>query len=85
MEQSTTAAQQIPLSHLKKGEEAIVVRIDGKGAVRRRMMDMGVVPGAEIHVIRVAPFGDPVEYSIKGYSFRFANPKLENIKIERKD
>jgi len=85
MEQSTTAAQQIPLSQLKKGEEAIVVRIDGKGAVRRRMMDMGVVPGAEIHVIRVAPFGDPVEYSIKGYSLSLRKSEAENIRIELKD
>ena len=85
MEQSTTELQQIPLSHLKKGQEAIVVRIDGKGAVRRRMMDMGVVPGAEIHVIRIAPFGDPVEYSIKGYSLSLRKSEAENIKIELKD
>ena len=85
MEQSTTELQQIPLSQLKKGQEAIVVRIDGKGAVRRRMMDMGVVPGAEIHVIRVAPFGDPTEYSIKGYSLSLRKSEAENIKIELKD
>ena len=85
MEQSTTEIQQIPLSQLKKGQEAIVVRIDGKGAVRRRMMDMGVVPGAEIHVIRIAPFGDPTEYSIKGYSLSLRKSEAENIKIELKD
>ena len=84
MEKQTTATQQIPLSQLKKGQGAIVVRIGGKGAVRRRMMDMGVVPGAEVSVIRVAPFGDPVEYSIKGYSLSLRKSEAENIIIEIK-
>jgi DtxR family Mn-dependent transcriptional regulator len=85
MEKQTTTTQQMPLSQLQKGQEAIVVRINGKGAVRRRMMDMGMVPGAEISVIRVAPFGDPVEYSIKGYSLSLRKSEAENIMIELKD
>jgi DtxR family Mn-dependent transcriptional regulator len=86
MTQTTTVtAQQIPLSQLQKGQNAIVVRIEGKGAVRRRMMDMGIVPGAEIHVIRVAPFGDPTEYSIKGYSLSLRKSEAEDIQIELKD
>lgn len=85
MEKQTNAIQHIPLSQLKPGQEAVVVRIGGQGAVRRRMMDMGVVPGAEIHVVRVAPLGDPVEYSIKGYSLSLRKSEAEDIMIELKD
>ena len=46
---------------------------------------MGIVPGAEIHVIRVAPFGDPTEYSIKGYSLSLRKSEAEDIQIELKD
>lgn len=74
--------EQIPLSELKKGQEAIIVKVGGEGAVKRRMMDMGVVPGSAISVIRVAPFGDPTEYSIKGYSLSLRKSEAVEILVE---
>jgi len=74
---------QIPLSTLKKGQLGIIVHVGGKGAVKRRMMDMGVVPGSEISVVRVAPFGDPIEFNIKGYSLSLRKSEAEQIIVER--
>jgi len=75
--------KQIPLSELKKGQHGIIVQVGGKGAVKRRMMDMGVVPGSEISVIRVAPFGDPIEFNIKGYRLSLRKSEAEKITVER--
>lgn len=76
-------AAEIPLSKLKKGEKAIVVHVGGKGAVKRRMMDMGVVPSSEIRVVRVAPFGDPIEFNVKGYSLSLRKSEAINIIVKK--
>ena len=55
------------LQDLKPGERARVERIEGGGALRRRMMDMGIVPGVELEVVRCAPFGGPLQIRLKGY------------------
>ncbi len=55
------------LAELKPGERAYVERIEGGGALRRRMMDMGIVPGVEIEVIRHALWGGPLQVRLKGY------------------
>lgn len=73
--------EEFPLSELKKGEKAMVVHVGGKGAVKRRMMDMGVVPGSEIRVVRVAPFGDPIEFNVKGYSLSLRKSEAVNILV----
>jgi len=80
-EESTTRA--ISLSSLKKGEKGIVVQVKGKGAIKRRMMDMGVVPGSEISVVRVAPFGDPIEFMVKGYNLSLRKSEARDIKVEK--
>lgn len=71
----------IPLSKLKKGQKAVIAQVGGKGAVKRRMMDMGMVPGSEIQVIRIAPFGDPIEYNIKGYSLSLRKSEASTILV----
>jgi len=71
--------EEIPLSKLKKGQKAVIVQVGGKGAVKRRMMDMGIVPGSEIRVVRIAPFGDPIEFNIKGYSLSLRKSEAQNI------
>lgn len=58
---------QMPLHELKVGQHGIVVRVGGQGTVRRRIMDMGLVSGTEVKVVRVAPLGDPIEFEVKGY------------------
>jgi len=55
------------LGDLKSGERACVESIQGGGAIRRRMMDMGIVPGVELEVVRRAPFGGPLQVRLKGY------------------
>ncbi|AFQ44612.1 FeoA family protein [Desulfosporosinus meridiei] len=55
------------LQDVKPGEWARVEHIEGGGALRRRMMDMGIVPGVEIEVVRCAPFGGPLQIRLKGY------------------
>lgn len=55
------------LGHLRVGETARVARIDGAGALKQRLLDMGLTKGVEVHVIKVAPLGDPIEISVRGY------------------
>ena len=55
------------LSELEPEERATICEVNGNPALRKRLLDMGVVPGAEIQVVRVAPLGDPVEDLVKGY------------------
>jgi DtxR family Mn-dependent transcriptional regulator len=72
----------VPLHELKVGQRGIIVRVGGQGPVRRRMMDMGLVTGAEVKVVRVAPLGDPVEFEVKGYSLSLRKSEARNIIVE---
>ena len=73
---------QVPLHELKVGQRGIVVHVKGKGPVKRRMMDMGLVPGTEVRVVRVAPLGDPIEFELKGYSLSLRKSEARNITVE---
>ena len=55
------------LSQLKIGEQGTVVAVNGEGAIRRRLFDMGITPGAEVYLRKKAPLGDPIEIAIRGY------------------
>ncbi|HDD69829.1 MAG TPA: hypothetical protein ENG19_01735, partial [Candidatus Bathyarchaeota archaeon] len=55
------------LSELKTGEKAIIIQVQGSGALRRRLLDMGLVRGTEIEMVRKSPLGDPLEFLVKGY------------------
>jgi len=81
-EGKAVATKQIPLSDLKKDQMAVIVGVGGKGAIKRRMMDMGIVPGSDIRVVRIAPFGDPIEYLIKGYSLSLRKSEAKDIIVE---
>jgi len=70
------------LSELKPGERGKVVKVSGSGAVHRRILDMGVVPGAEIEVERVAPLGDPVEFKLLGYHLSLRKEEAQNVHVE---
>lgn len=72
----------VSLHELKVGQRGIVVRVGGKGPVRRRMMDMGLVTGTEVKVVRVAPLGDPVEFEVKGYSLSLRKSEARNVIVE---
>lgn len=69
------------LRELKPGQKGKIARVIGRGATHRRILDMGVVPGAEIEVERVAPLGDPIEIKIKGYHLSLRKEEAANIYV----
>ena len=70
------------LQELKPGRKGRIVKVLGAGAVQRRILDMGVVKGAEIEVERVAPLGDPLEVKIKGYHLSLRKDEAADIFVE---
>lgn len=73
------------LSDLKPRDKAIITRVQGDGAVRRRMMDMGLTAGAEIIVVRVAPLGDPIEFTVRGYSLSLRKSEAADVEVRTED
>lgn len=70
------------LRQVKVGETARVVKLHGEGAVKRRIMDMGITKGVEIHVRKVAPLGDPLELTVRGYELSLRKADAQNIEVE---
>ena len=70
------------LKDVKVGETAVVVRLHGEGAVKRRIMDMGLTRGTEVHVRKVAPLGDPVEVTVRGYELSIRKADAEMIEVQ---
>ncbi len=64
------------------GETVKVVKLHGEGAVKRRIMDMGVTKGVEVYVRKVAPLGDPVEITVRGYELSIRKSDAEMIEVE---
>ena len=70
------------LNEVKCGETVKVKKVEGAGAVRRRIMDMGITKGSEIYVRKVAPLGDPIEINIRGYELTLRKYDAEMIVVE---
>ncbi|MGM9645142.1 MAG: ferrous iron transport protein A [Eubacteriales bacterium] len=70
------------LKQAKIGETVKVVKLNGEGAVKRRIMDMGITKGVEVHVCKVAPLGDPIEITVRGYQLSIRKGDAENIEVE---
>lgn len=70
------------LSELKPGQRGKIVKVSAKGSVRGRILDMGVVRGADIEMERVAPLGDPIEVKIKGYHLSLRKEEAASIYVE---
>ena len=70
------------LKQTKIGATVRVVRVHGEGALRRRIMDMGITRGVEIYVRKVAPLGDPIEIRVRGYELTIRKADAEMIEIE---
>ncbi len=66
------------------GSRVIVQKLTGRGEVKRRLMDMGIIPGTEIQIQKVAPLGDPVEIKFKGYNLSLRWNEAETILVEEK-
>jgi ferrous iron transport protein A len=71
-----------PLSELKPKDKGRIVKVGGKGGIYRRVLDMGVVSGTQIEVLRVAPLGDPIEVKLKGYNLTLRKAEAANIQVE---
>ena len=70
------------LRQVKVGQTCIVKRVHGEGALRRRIMDMGITKGVEIYVRKVAPLGDPIEVTGRGYELSLRKADADMIEIE---
>ena len=70
------------LKQVKVGKTVRVVRLHGEGALRRRILDMGITRGVEIYVRKVAPLGDPIEINVRGYELSLRRADAEMIEIE---
>ena len=69
------------LRQAKVGETVKVVKLHGEGAVKRRIMDMGLTKGTEVYVRKVAPLGDPVEVTVRGYELSIRKADAEMIEV----
>jgi Fe2+ transport system protein FeoA len=74
---------EIRLSELEPGEEGVIKRITGSRSSKRRILDMGVIKGEKITVIRRAPLGDPVEFDIKDYKLSLRKKEAETVYVEK--
>jgi len=70
------------LSQVKVGETARVVKLHGEGALKRRIMDMGITKGVELYVRKVAPLGDPMEIAVRGYELSLRRADAEMVEVE---
>ena len=70
------------IKDVKVGENGKVVKLHGEGAIKRRIMDMGITKGVEFHVRKVAPLGDPVEITVRGYELSLRKADAEMIEVE---
>lgn len=70
------------LKNVECGQTVKVSRLGGEGAVRRRIMDMGITKGTEIYVRKVAPLGDPIEVTVRGYELSLRKGEAEDIVVE---
>jgi ferrous iron transport protein A len=70
------------LAALSLGETARIRSVGATGPMKRRLMDMGLVPGEEVRIIKVAPLGDPIEITVKSYSLSLRKKEAEGIAVE---
>jgi len=70
------------LKDVECGQKVTVVKLHGKGVIKRRIMDMGITKGVEIFVRKLAPLGDPIEVNIRGYELSLRKNEAQNILVE---
>ena len=72
------------LSEMNIGESGIIKKVGGDGAIRRRLFDMGVTPGADVYLRKKAPLSDPYEVTLRGYELTLRKSEAENVLVEVK-
>lgn len=70
------------LRQVSVGQTATVKKLSGEGAVKRRIMDMGITKGVQVYVRKVAPLGDPIEITVRGYELSIRKSDAESIEVE---
>ena len=70
------------LSELKIGEKGVVTAVNGEGAIRRRLFDMGITPGVEVYLRKKAPLGDPLEISLRGYELTLRKAEAALVELK---
>ena len=70
------------LREVKSGETVTVVKLNGEGAVKRRIMDMGITKGCSVYIRKVAPLGDPVEITVRGYELSVRKEDAQMVEVE---
>ena len=70
------------LSELHIGESGKIVSVQGEGAIRRRLFDMGITPGAEIYLRKKAPLGDPIEITLRGYELTLRKTEASHVEMQ---
>lgn len=70
------------LKDVKVGQDAKVVKLHGEGAIKRRIMDMGITKGVVVHIRKVAPLGDPIEITVRGYELSIRKADAQMIEVE---
>lgn len=70
------------LDQLESGQLATIRKIGGEGALRRRLMDMGLVKGSKIEMVKAAPLGDPIDYLVRGYHLSLRKSEAQLVEIE---
>ena len=70
------------LRQAKIGDTVKVVKLHGEGAVKRRIMDMGITKGVQVHIRKVAPLGDPVEITVRGYELSIRQADADRIEVD---
>lgn len=78
-------AGEVALATLKPGERGIVCKVDCDGRIARRVLEMGVLPGTPVEVIRIAPLGDPVELRLRGYALSLRKAEVTRIFVTRQN
>ena len=71
------------LAELEKGESRTVLSVRGENLVTRRLMEMGVIPGVAVRMVKSAPFGDPIEINVRGYSLALRRNEAESVELEQ--
>ena len=81
MQPTSNFDKSFSLTNLPIGADARVVSVNGESRVIRRLMEMGVIPGVSVKVIKTAPFGDPIEVRVRGYSLAMRKNEADSIEV----
>ena len=74
--------KEVTLKDLKVNEHGRILKVGGEGALRQHFLDMGVIPGAEVTLVKFAPLGDPIEITVRGYELSLRKGDAQMIEVE---